>query len=162
VSTLHRFVTLLGFAALTGACAYSFQRVAVAHLNAWEGCTRHAVSGNLITCDGHPFARLECLGWWPEEKQCRALTLTYEDGGRVIVFAAPGYDVNAARQVAFGSKPDPFNGAYYAEISPDAKYIWFKEGARIGKGQWRLYVVSDGSIRDMDPDVIWELRDLRY
>ncbi len=141
------------------ACGHSPHPIALAHLKAWEACRSHGASDDLITCDGQPFARVACLG--ASERKCLALTLTYLDGGRIAIYAAPGYDVDTAPSSMARDSWHSLSAALYPEVSPDAQLLWFKEGG-LGKGQWRLYWVSDGSLRDVDPEMIWELRDLRY
>jgi len=143
---------------MPSACA-GHHPVALSHLNAWTRCGHRTVSRNVILCDGTPFARVDCVG--AGVKQCRALTLTYQDGSSLIIYAAPGVNPNEPREIGVEGKAGFFNSAYYPELAPDGSMVWFKKGS-VGQGQWQIYLVRDGRLRDADPGYIWELRDLQF
>jgi len=79
----------------------------------------------------------------------------------LIIYAAPGVNPNEPREIGVEGKAGFFNSAYYPELAPDGSMVWFKKGS-VGQGQWQIYLVEDGRLRDADPGYIWELRDLQF
>lgn len=113
----------------------------------WAGCTARSIEGNLLVCDDHAYAQLECLGG--DEGGCKAVRVRTPGAGAAQIHCAPGFALD---------KADARGIKFFLELSPDQNQVWFKGGDFFGRS-WTVYSPGERAIADANGANVWSRRD---